>query len=189
VYLYTLSSFCSTLCLTLSLGDPQTFERAYREHRAIAFAAALRILRDPAAAEDVVQDCFAHLWKRPSAFDVRRGSLRTYIALLARSRAIDRRRARAADAAAVERLRTGFGPAELRERGPAERAIERERAARVASLVDRLPAAQREAVLLAFGKGLSAREMATALGVPPNTAKSRVRLGVEKLRLAGGRVA
>ena len=71
------------------LRDPHTFDDAYRRYRPEAFAAALRVLRDPVAAEDVVQEVFAQLWRRPQFYDERRGSLGGYVALLARSRAID----------------------------------------------------------------------------------------------------
>jgi RNA polymerase sigma-70 factor (ECF subfamily) len=140
------------------------------------------VLHDPGAAEDVVQDVFATLWRRPRSFDERRGSLRSYITMLARSRAIDRWRSQAVQDSAVERLR--LEPAAREEASAAERAIARQRAAWASAVVDRLPAPQREAVLLAYGADMSAAEIAVALGVPHGTAKSRVRLGLEKLRLA-----
>src|SRR3954468_4013406 len=89
---------------------PHAFEHAYREHRPRAFGTALAVLRDHAAAEDVAQDVFAHLWRRPAAFDPSRGSLPSYVTMLARSRAIDRLRTRSARDAAVDRLvATGVG--------------------------------------------------------------------------------
>jgi RNA polymerase sigma-70 factor, ECF subfamily len=162
------------------LSDPTTFERAYREHRGVAFAAAVRVLRDPVAAEDVVQDSFALLWRRPRAFDARRGSLRSYIAMLARSRAIDRSRTEAVRESAAERLRERAGTAH--ERSAADTVIERERAANVVSLLERLPPEQREAVLLAYGQELTGQEIGQAVGIPAATAKSRIRLGLQKLR-------
>ena len=169
------------------LDDPNAFAKAYREHRAGALAAAQRVLHDPGAAEDVVQDVFIHLWRRPRAFDERRGSLRSYITMLARSRAIDRWRSQAVHEAAAERL--GLEPASRQEESAADRVIARQSAAWAASVVDHLPGPQREAVLLAFGADMSASEIAAALGVPHGTAKSRVRLGLEKLRLAAEGVA
>jgi RNA polymerase sigma-70 factor, ECF subfamily len=163
-----------------TLSDPKAFERAYREHRRAAFAAAVHVLRDPAAAEDVVQDAFMQLWNRPGAFDHRRGSLRGYIAMVARSRAIDRRRAHAGQESTAERFRAALGRDS--EVSAAEPAIERERSARLLAILDRLPPAQREAVLLAFGGGLSMSEIAVAVGVPLGTAKSRVRLGLARMR-------
>jgi RNA polymerase sigma-70 factor (ECF subfamily) len=140
------------------------------------------VLRDPAAAEDVVQDVFMQLWRRPGTFDGRRGSLRAYVTMLARSRAIDRWRTQSVHEAAVARLERDA--AEAHEASAADHAIERERRAWAVGVVDRLPAGQREAVLLAFGAGMSAAEISAATGIPPGTAKSRVRLGLEKLRAA-----
>ena len=101
--------------------------------------------------------------------------------MLARSRAIDRWRSQSVQDSLVERL----GPdATLHEPSASERVIERERRAAVVALVDRLPAGQREAIVLAFGAGLTSGEIAAAVGVPHGTAKSRVRLGLEKLRVA-----
>jgi RNA polymerase sigma-70 factor, ECF subfamily len=164
------------------LRDPPTFERAYREHRPRAFAAALDVLHDARAAEDVAQEVFAQLWRRPRAFDARRGSLRSYVTMLARSRAIDRWRGQAARDAAVERLADVAGTDATHERSAADAAIERERSAQVVSILAGLPSRQREAVVLAFGHQLTAPEIARAVGVPLGTAKSRVRLGLEKLR-------
>jgi RNA polymerase sigma-70 factor (ECF subfamily) len=140
------------------------------------------VLHDHAAAEDVVQEVFVQLWRRPRSFDERRGSLRSYITMLARSRAIDRWRSQAVHDSAVERLR--FETSDGHERSAAEHAIARERAAWATSVVERLPRPQREAVLLAYGADMSAAEIAATLGVPQGTAKSRVRLGLAKLRAA-----
>jgi RNA polymerase sigma-70 factor (ECF subfamily) len=164
------------------LRDPRRFNEAYRQLAPLAFAAANRVLRDAAAAEDVVQDVFMQLWLRPSAYDPARGALSRYVAMLARSRAMDRWRSRSARDAAVERsaqetlLRPGT------QESAAEPVIRRERSSRVLRALDELPSDQREAVLLAYGRGLTAQEIARAARVPIGTAKSRVRLGLQKAR-------
>jgi RNA polymerase sigma-70 factor (ECF subfamily) len=173
---------------TLDLADPDVFERVYAEHRPRAFAAALGVTRDPEAAEDVVQDVFAQLWLRPSFFDPDRGSLRSYVTMLARSRALDRWRSQSARDAALERLAVDSGRTVVEEKSAADVAIARESSSRVMGRVRRLPDAQREAVLLAFGKQLTASEVAAAVGVPVGTAKSRVRLGLQRLRAADASV-
>lgn len=166
----------------MNLRDPVQFDRAYRLHRGAMFAAAQRVLRDPAAAEDVVQDVFMGLWKRPQGFDPGRGSLANYLTMLARSRAVDRWRSRSTREAATKRS------AEQSLRLPAESAEEpvlrREGSRRLLRAVDTLPADQREALLLAFGRGLTAREISEAAQVPLGTAKSRLRLGLQKARSA-----
>jgi RNA polymerase sigma-70 factor (ECF subfamily) len=164
------------------LRDPVQFDRAYKEHRGAMLIAAQRVLRDKAAAEDVVQDVFMNLWRNPKAFDSTRASLSTYLTLLARSRAVDRWRSRTARDAAVERsadqARALRPPTESAE----EPVLRREGSRHLLKAVDTLPEDQREAVLLAFGGGLSAREISTAAKVPLGTAKSRVRLGLQKTR-------
>jgi RNA polymerase sigma-70 factor (ECF subfamily) len=76
------------------LRDPIQFNDAYRRLAPIALASAKRVLRDEAAAEDVVQDVFMQLWLKPSLYDPARGSLNSYVPMLARSRALDRWRTR-----------------------------------------------------------------------------------------------
>ena len=163
------------------------FSSAYNAHRQLAFSAALRVLGDAASAEDIVQDVFTALWRDPSKFDPRRGSLPGYVAMMARSRAVDRVRSRNAGAAAVERL----GVRDDTDRGgveesPAERVVARDEAGRVLAAVGQLPPAQRDAMLLAYGRGLTTAEIARVAGVPLGTAKSRLRLGLLRTREALG---
>jgi RNA polymerase sigma-70 factor (ECF subfamily) len=134
-----------------------------------------------------VQDVFTALWSDPSKFDARRGSLPGYVAMMARSRAVDRVRSRNAGAAAVERL----GVRDDTDRGgaedsPDERVVVRDEAGRVLAAVGDLPPAQRDAMLLAYGRGLTTAEIARAAGVPLGTAKSRLRLGLLRTRSALG---
>src|SRR3954451_10092794 len=86
----------------IDLRDPVQFNDAYRQLAPIALASARRVLRDEAAAEDVVQDVFMQLWLKPSLFDPARGSLGSYVSMLARSRALDRWRTRGVRDAAVD---------------------------------------------------------------------------------------
>ena len=166
------------------LGTHSGFTSAYRAHRQLAFSAAQRVLGDAAAAEDVVQDVFTALWRDPSRYDPRRGSLPGYVAMMARSRAVDRVRSRNAGAAAVERL----GIRDDADRGgveesPDERVVARDEAVRVLAVVGELPPIQRDSMLLAFGRGLTTAEIAAASGVPLGTAKSRLRLGLRRTRV------
>jgi len=160
----------------------QDFSTAYDTHRARAFSSAVRVLGDRAAAEDVVQDVFLALWRDPTLFDPARGSLAGYVAMMARSRAVDRMRSQTAARSAVERLGYRDEARPGVEEGPSDAVARRDEAGRVLEAVADLPAPQRDAVLLAFGRGLSAAEIARASGVPLGTAKSRLRLGLEKAR-------
>jgi RNA polymerase sigma-70 factor, ECF subfamily len=164
-----------------ALATPTGFSSAYRAHSPRAFSAAFRVLGDVAAAEDVVQDVFVTIWRNPDKFDPERGSLPGYVAMMARSRAVDRMRSRQARDAAVERL----GRRDERDavsESPADAVLRRDEGTRALQALADLPAAQREAVLLAYGRDLSAAELADAAGVPLGTAKSRLRLGLQKAR-------
>jgi RNA polymerase sigma-70 factor (ECF subfamily) len=167
---------------TADLSTPAAFAGAFREHARAAFAAAVRVLGDAAAAEDVVQDVFLALWRDPQKFDAARGSLRTYVAMMARSRALDRVRTRAARETTVERLQRELDGGRRNEEPPEELVLRRDAVQRALRALGRLPASQREAVALRFAGGLSAREIALATGVPLGTAKSRLRLGLVKAR-------
>ena len=164
------------------LRDLRQFNEAYRRLAPLALASANRVLHDEAAAEDVVQDVFVQLWLRPDSFDSKRGSLSSYVSMLARSRALDRWRSRTARENAVDRAeeqaRTNTVPAE----SAAEPAIRRERSRALLSVLETLPGDQRDALLLAYGRGLTAHEIARVKDVPLGTAKSRVRLGLGKAR-------
>lgn len=165
------------------IRDPRQFNDAYRRHAPRALAAAVRVLHDEAAAEDVVQDVFMQLWLRPAAYDPRRGPLGAYVTMLARSRALDRWRSRVACDAALERsaehVRVNGGDV---GESAADRAISRDRSRELASAIDELPAEQRAAMLLAYGRGMTAREIARVTDIPLGTAKSRLRLGLRKAR-------
>ena len=164
------------------LNTPTGFRDSYEELHPLAVAAAQRVLRDQAAAEDVAQDVFIALWRNPRAFDPKRGSLRSYVSLMARSRALDRWRTRQAREAAVDRSAAEQKVRHVDEESAAEPVLRRDRSRRILHALDTLPGEQREAVLLAFGRGLTAQEIAQAVGVPLGTAKSRVRLGLQKAR-------
>jgi RNA polymerase sigma-70 factor (ECF subfamily) len=164
------------------LRDPEEFTAAYRRLAPAARTAALSVLRDDAAAEDVVQDVFCELWTRPEAYRPERGTLATFVYLLTRSRALDRLRSRAAAAAALHR---GAIEAQARPRAAeptSEEVIRRVSASEMLSELDRLPDGQRAAVLLHHVGGLSDGELARAMQVPLGTAKSRIRLGTRRAR-------
>jgi RNA polymerase sigma-70 factor (ECF subfamily) len=171
----------------LDLHDAREFARAYRELLPSTCAAAQAVLGDRSGAEDVAHDVFTALWQRPDAFDRGRGNLRTYVTLMARSRALDRARSRSAGQAAIERLGgdRALAPEGL---GPADRVVLRDGTIRVMKVLGALPDEQREALVLRHVGGLSDTEVASATSVPVGTAKTRIRLGTHKLRTALGTV-
>ena len=166
------------------LASTSDFSAAYRDHYPLAFSTAYRVLRDAATAEDVVQDVFTTIWRHPDRFDPQRGSLPGYVAMMAGSRAIDRVRARNAGSAAADRLAVLDVQREQGVESPADAVMRRHEAGLVLAAVAQLPPAQRDAVLMAYGRGLSTAEIARAAGVPLGTAKSRLRLGLQRTRQA-----
>lgn len=139
---------------------------------------ALRLLRDREEAEDVVQETFLEIWRRPDRYDASRGNLEAWAVLIARSRALDRIRARGSALRLMERA-SGDPPPEVPP--PLELVEDRERGSRVARALASLPAPQRQAIELAFFGGFTQSEIAARLGEPLGTVKTRLRLAMEKL--------
>jgi len=167
----------------MDLSDPHTFSRMYDEHGRGVYGAALRILGDPTRAQDVAQDVFLRVWREPSRYDARRGELGSYLRLMARSRALDVYRESQAAGRARDRMKIVAGTEETRsEDAPSAVAERDETRAFVRSALSGLPEAQREALVLAFWGEMTADEIARRSGVPLGTAKSRIRLGMAKLR-------
>jgi RNA polymerase sigma-70 factor, ECF subfamily len=167
------------------LSDQISFRKAYEDHHGGMYAAAFRVLGNGAQAQDVVQDVFLRLWRRPQAFNPKRGALGPYLRLMARSRALDLWREGQAAGRASDRLK--FAVATAADDGRPEETLERRDArGAVRDALRRLPDAQREALVLAYWGGLTADEIARRSAVPLGTAKSRIRLGLEKLRAECG---
>jgi RNA polymerase sigma-70 factor (ECF subfamily) len=161
------------------------FPSVYTRHRAGVYATALRVLGRPAEAEDVTQEVFVRFWRTPERFNPARGELGSYLRVMARSRALDLLRHEQADGRARDRLKAVSPRDEAswsHEEHPDEAVEHAEQRATLRAALRRLPLEQREALLLAYWGGLSAREVAAAAGVPFGTARSRMRLGLEKLR-------
>jgi RNA polymerase sigma-70 factor (ECF subfamily) len=161
--------------------DEAALAELYRRYAAGVFSVAVRILRQGEQAEDVVQDLFVRLWDNPSQFDPERGSLRSFLLLQARTRSLDvlraegaRRRREHADGVADATLDLASDP-ELETLS--EAAVGEVRAA-----ISVLTPPEREAIELAFFGGLTYREVAQALGAPEGTIKSRIRLGLQRMR-------
>src|SRR3954453_1433584 len=138
-----------------ALSDPNAFSAVYDGHHRGVYAAALRILGDPAQAQDVVQDVFLRLWGRPETFDPRRGALGPYLRLMARSRALDLWREHRARERVADRLRVRTE----RDEPVADPRLAPERHDLRLAL-RALPDGQREAVVLTYWAGLTAEEVA-----------------------------
>ena len=167
--------------------DPAALAAVYDGYGRAVFALALRILGDPAGAEDVVHDVFLKLWGQPEQYRVERGSLRAWLLSVAHNRAIDLLRRRRA---ATTQLVTENGAADSRrelpirdsELDPSEQTALADEAARVRWALAQIPALQRQAIEMAFFEGKTHVEISEELGEPLGTAKTRIRLGMRKLR-------
>jgi RNA polymerase sigma-70 factor (ECF subfamily) len=165
----------------ISRRDGDAFARLYDRHARAVFSLAFRILGDQAGAEDVVEEVFAQAWRQAERYQPHRGQLGAWLLNMTRSRAIDGLRRGRRTAVAGEGLLR-----DLPSEAPAVEAIaivgDQVRALRDA--LARLPAAQRVAIELAYYEGLSHAEIAHQLEEPLGTVKTRVRLGLLKLREA-----
>ena len=169
------------------MSEPTAFADAYAAHARGVYAAALRVLGRPADAEEVAQEVFLRLWRDPTRFDPARGELGPYLRLMARSRALDLYRKDQADARArdgLELMESRRG--DEREHDPSAAAELAEMRLAIGDALRRLPPEQREAVVLNHFLGVTAREIAQRSHVPFGTARSRIRIGLAKLRAECG---
>ena len=160
-------------------GDSQALGAIYDRYHSILFGFLLRILRDGAEAEDVMQEVFLQAWRQASGFDESRGRVFTWLVTIARSRAIDRVRSRgASDRAALRAARDPFE--EVSDASvDAVRSEEREM---VRGALAQIPEEQRQTLLLAYFEGLSQTEIAERTSTPLGTVKTRTRAGLKRLR-------
>jgi len=180
-------------------GSESALADLYDRHAAMIYRVAVSVDRDPGTAEEIVQETFLALWNKAEQFDRSRGSLAGWLASIARNRAIDRHRAIGRPkAASFSTMTAGFdeeqkavewlvASGDLVATGTPEptpdRALDdRESSASLASSIDRLPAAEREAILLAYRDGLTQSEIAARLGWPLGTVKTRSRRALRRLR-------
>lgn len=162
----------------IAQGDEAALGQLYDRYSGLVYSVALRVLRDTAAAEEVLQDIFFQLWRKASQFDASRGAMASWLVVMARNRSISRLRRRSsveetnAEEIAVARpyrMETSL--------------MQHEMLAKVRGAMDGLPAAQRNAVELAYFEGLTHSEIAERTGEPLGTIKTRLRSAVETLRM------
>ncbi len=170
------------LAARLTAGDDHALAEVFDRLAPAVYGAALRVLGDGSAAQDVVQDVFVELWSHPDRYDPEAGALRTYLIVLARHRAVDLVRSELRRIARQER-HYRLTPQE-RPPSPGDEVAAAEAAGIVRAAVRLLPDGQRRVVELAYFEGLTYREVALAVGIPEGTAKSRLRLALAKLESA-----
>ncbi|RAY13332.1 RNA polymerase subunit sigma-24 [Actinomadura craniellae] len=160
----------------LAAGDERVLGELYDLFGRLVYGVALRVTRNREAAEDVTQEVFTFIWERPLAFDPGKGTMRSWLGLLAHRRAVEYVRAE-------ERRRRALQAVEAPPPDPdiAEEVAAAEVGGRVQSAVEALPAALREVVELAYFKGRSYRQAAEDLGLAEGTAKSRIRIALRRM--------
>jgi RNA polymerase sigma-70 factor (ECF subfamily) len=169
------------LIARIAAGDRDAFSRFYDLAAPMAFGLIRRVLRDPEAAAEVLQEVFWQVWQEAPQYDPKRGSPEAWLVMRAKTRAIDRLRSmRRRDRTFVAPLDESIARA---EDGEAENpAVVAEDRGLVQAALAQLPEAQRRVIELAFFEGLTQSEIATRLGEPLGTVKTRARLGLERLR-------
>jgi RNA polymerase sigma-70 factor, ECF subfamily len=170
----------SGLVARMQRRDPQALAELYDRYGAVTYSLILRVVRDTGIAEDLVQETFLRVWNRVSGFDAQKGSIGPWLLAVARNRAIDY-------------LRSAGG----RERNAVEYEesdhpslycdmekdiLASDKARKVKSAIDKLPANHRQVIELAYFEGLSQTEMAERMGQPLGTVKTWVRTALKNLR-------
>ena len=164
------------LLTAVAHGDRNAFEALYDQFASRLLGLVVTILGSRQDADDVLQEVFREVWTRADRYDPRLGSQEGWLIMLTRARSIDHLRRKGAELArkrAHEAARAGRRPVEPHDS---------ELAARARQGLATIPAEQREAVSLAFFRGLTAEQIATMQDVPLGTAKTRLRLAMTKLR-------
>ena len=165
-------------------GDQQAFSQLYDHSNTLLFTLALRILGNREEAAELLQDVYLEIWRKVARYDVGRGTPVAWLVTLTRSRALDRLRARTARRQHYKDTVDGEAAARAPDFGPSpyETQADQELRLLVGQAIGALPAAQQEAIELAFYEGLSHMEIATKLNQPLGTVKTRIKLGMSKLR-------
>jgi len=165
-------------------GDQQAFSQLYDLSSTLLYTLALRILGSREEAEELLQDVYLEVWRKVARYDVGRGTPVAWLITLTRSRAIDRLRARTARGQQRTDSLEQDTASQVRDTGPSpfETQADQELRLAVGSAMTSLPTAQQQAIELAYYEGLSHMEIAARLNQPLGTVKTRIKLGMSKLR-------
>ena len=166
----------SLLALVQS-GDERAMASLFDRYSKVVYSVALRVLRDPPAAEDVLQEVFMQIWRNPVSFTAARGSLGGWLAIVSRNRAIDTLR-RKPPTTSVDDIALA-SPYNLADHAERNSLMDRAR-----SVIVELPTEQRKTLEMAFFDGLTHSEIAEITGDPLGTVKTRIRSALLMLRKA-----
>jgi len=183
---YDASQIEPELIVRVGKGDQQAFESLYDRSSSLLFTLAARILGDREEATDLMQEVYLEIWRKGVRYDPARGTPIAWLVTMTRSRAIDRLRSRASKGQGRTDSIEAAGAAELPDgkESPFEAAADRELRKVMSAALALLPKAQQQAVELAYYEGLSHTEIAERLKEPVGTIKTRIKLGMTKLKAA-----
>ena len=173
----------AALVVAIARWRQEALAEAYRRHAGAVLALAQRVLRDRSLAEEVVQEVFLKLWNQPERYDPERGTLRSFLLAQAHGRAVDALRSESArrNREEKEARQTAEGGYDLEHQ-----VVDLTVAEQVRTALSSLQDGEREAIELAYFGGHTYRQVASILGQPEGTVKSRIRLGMRHLRDALG---
>ena len=166
----------------MAQGRQDALARLYDETSSMLNGLLLRILERPEDAEEVLLDVYMKAWKYAARYTDKRGSVQAWLMIMARNAAIDRIRQKRAQPKTLAFEPESTPEPESTDASPEEQTAERERRRRVQLVLNELPPEQREVVELAFYGGLTHAELAERLREPLGTIKSRIRMGLMRLR-------
>ena len=180
----TASGLDPDLLARVARGDRGAFGQLYERSSTLLFSLAVRILGDRDSAADLLQDVYLEVWHKRVRYDAARGSPMAWLVTMTRSRAIDRLRSRASKGHGVTDPLDNSPAIQLADGNPSplDTSAGNETRSLVGKALAELPEAQRKAIELAFYQGLSHSEVAAKLNEPLGTVKTRIKLGMDKLR-------
>jgi RNA polymerase sigma-70 factor (ECF subfamily) len=170
------------LLARVAAGDEVAFGALYDRFSPGLFSFVLKMVRDEKEAEDILQEGFAHIWRRAATYDAARSSPFTWAVMILRNKAIDRLRVRQRQERIMEKATVEFSHFPEADEEAAGETERREQGALVRAALRQIPAEQQQAVELAFFSGLTHEQIAEKLSAPLGTIKARIRRGLLKLR-------
>lgn len=165
-------------------GDSVAFAELYDGFASAMFSLSLQILNDRWEAEEVIQDVFSYLWRKPDAFSPEKGKFSSWLLVLTRNRSIDRYRSRKRRTDKAENDEILGSRSDPSQKDASDEATDNDERAHLREAFSELPDEQRRVLELSYFKGMNHLEIAERLDLSLGTVKSRIRLGVEKLRYA-----
>ena len=164
--------------------NPVALSKLYDRYAQIIYSSAYRSLGNAEECEEVVMDVFTQVWRTAGRYDASKARVDTWLLMMARSRTFDRLRSRQRKEKVADAVMTFEVPTTCLSPTPCENAEIQERQSIVTAALDTLPLEQRQVLELAYYAGYSHREIAVETGMALGTVKTRIRLGLEKLRSA-----